>query len=256
MAVATFLTAVLARFLFTYGWSWNEGMMFGAILSATDPVAVVALLRDIGASKKLAMVIEGEALLNDGAAIVFFNVFLNLVTSDEGISVCGVDMSPIVRGVDMSPIVTGMVTDASSVAKWYITGTWDTQMDIAQVLQVDESAKRPVIAHGPKRTIWKRVEPPPGDKMYYFTQLALQLNEPEEGVAPTDARNRPDQRAMEIGAWDEANRIKVQLEEKQRARRKKMEAEAEAALKRGEEPPVHKPMWFERSKDPVTAKVV
>ncbi|XP_052800519.1 oxysterol-binding protein 1-like [Mya arenaria] len=152
--------------------------------------------------------------------------------------------------------VTGMVTDASSVAKWYITGTWDTQMDIAQVLQVDESAKRPVIAHGPKRTIWKRVEPPPGDKMYYFTQLALQLNEPEEGVAPTDARNRPDQRAMEIGAWDEANRIKVQLEEKQRARRKKMEAEAEAALKRGEEPPVHKPMWFERSKDPVTGEMV
>jgi len=34
--------------MFTYGWSWNEGMMFGSILSATDPVAVVALLRDIG----------------------------------------------------------------------------------------------------------------------------------------------------------------------------------------------------------------
>lgn len=59
-------------------------MMFGAILSATDPVAVVALLRDVGASKQLAMVIEGEALLNDGAAIVFFNVFLRLVTSEHG----------------------------------------------------------------------------------------------------------------------------------------------------------------------------
>jgi len=36
-------------------------------------------------------------------------------------------------------------------------------------------------------------------------------------VAPTDSRNRPDQRLMEEGNWDEANRVKVFLEEKQRA---------------------------------------
>jgi sodium/hydrogen exchanger 10/11 len=70
--------------MFTYNWDWYQAMMFGSILSATDPVAVVALLRDLGASKQLAMVIEGEALLNDGAAIVFFNVFLRLVTSEQG----------------------------------------------------------------------------------------------------------------------------------------------------------------------------
>ena len=40
--------------------------------------------------------------------------------------------------------------------------------------------------------------------MYYFTELAVQLNEPEEGVAPTDSRRRPDQRLMEEGRWDEA----------------------------------------------------
>lgn len=74
---------------------------------------------------------------------------------------------------------------------------------------------------------------PGADKMYFFTQLAIQLNEPEPNVAPTDARNRPDQRHMENGNWDDANRIKVQLEEKQRTKRKKMEAEAEEALKRG-----------------------
>ena len=39
-----------------------------------------------GASKQMAMVIEGEALLNDGAAIVFFNVFLKLITSEINIS--------------------------------------------------------------------------------------------------------------------------------------------------------------------------
>lgn len=46
--------------------------MFGAILSATDPVAVVALLRDLGTSKRLATLIEAESLLNDGTAFVFF----------------------------------------------------------------------------------------------------------------------------------------------------------------------------------------
>ena len=69
--------------------------------------------------------------------------------------------------------------------------------------------------------------------MYHFTKLAIELNEKEDGVAPTDARNRPDQRYMEDGNWDDANKTKVLLEEKQRAKRKKMEAEAEEAMKKG-----------------------
>lgn len=39
--------------------------------------------------------------------------------------------------------------------------------------------------------------------------LAAQLNEPEEGVAPTDSRMRPDQRLMEEGKWDLSNKQKV-----------------------------------------------
>lgn len=71
--------------------------------------------------------------------------------------------------------------------------------------------------------------------MYNFTSLAITLNEPEEGVAPTDSRLRPDQRAMEEGRWDEANKLKQELEEKQRAARKKREAEMEEASKRGKD---------------------
>jgi hypothetical protein len=61
--------------------------------------------------------------------------------------------------------------------------------------------------------------------MYNFTELAVQLNEPEEGVAPTDTRLRPDQRLMEVAKWDEANEEKIRLEDKQRTLRKKREAE-------------------------------
>ncbi|GAB4379481.1 MAG: cation:proton antiporter [Salibacteraceae bacterium] len=58
------------------GWAnWSLAFMFGAVISATDPVAVVALLKELGASKKLGTLIEGESLLNDGTAIVLFMVF-------------------------------------------------------------------------------------------------------------------------------------------------------------------------------------
>ncbi|XP_055996016.1 sodium/hydrogen exchanger 10-like isoform X4 [Ostrea edulis] len=86
LAMASLFTCLLARYLFTYEWDWNIGMMFGSILSATDPVAVVALLRDLGASKQLAMVVEGESLVNDGTAIVFYNVFVQLATSEKGLT--------------------------------------------------------------------------------------------------------------------------------------------------------------------------
>ena len=52
--------------------------MFGSIISATDPVAVVALLKQLGASKRLSTMIEGESLLNDGTAMVAFTVFLDI----------------------------------------------------------------------------------------------------------------------------------------------------------------------------------
>ncbi|KAK6191720.1 hypothetical protein SNE40_003331 [Patella caerulea] len=86
LALSSFLICIMSRYLFTYEWTWTVGMVFGSILSATDPVAVVAILREVGASKQLSMVIEGESLLNDGAAIVFFNIFLTLCTSEVGLS--------------------------------------------------------------------------------------------------------------------------------------------------------------------------
>ena len=57
--------------------------LFGAVVSATDPVAVVALLKELGASKKLGTLIEGESLLNDGTAIVAFVLLIGVVTGAE-----------------------------------------------------------------------------------------------------------------------------------------------------------------------------
>jgi CPA1 family monovalent cation:H+ antiporter len=51
-------------------------LVFGALISATDPVAVVALFRTLSVPKRLAVLIEGESLFNDGTAIVLFNLML------------------------------------------------------------------------------------------------------------------------------------------------------------------------------------
>lgn len=71
------------------------------------------------------------------------------------------------------------------------------------------------------------------ENMHFFSSLALTLNEPEEGVARTDSRLRPDQRLMEAGLWDEANSQKQRLEERQRLERKRR-AQANQALEEGE----------------------
>jgi len=47
--------------------------------------------------------------------------------------------------------------------------------------------------------------------MYNFTLFALELNEPEEGVAPTDSQLRPEQRLMGKGFWEEANKEKRKI---------------------------------------------
>ena len=76
--IGTALTAISTHYLMkpNYGgWDFYLCCTFGSIVSATDPVAVVGLLKDLGASPVLTMQITGESLLNDGVAIVLFSLF-------------------------------------------------------------------------------------------------------------------------------------------------------------------------------------
>ena len=78
--VSTILSALMVRYVMDYDFSWSVALTFGAIISATDPVAVVALLSELGASKRLSTIIESESLLNDGSAMVLFTIFLEFAT--------------------------------------------------------------------------------------------------------------------------------------------------------------------------------
>ena len=76
---ATVLSAMMMRYILWYDIPWSSALLYGSIISATDPVAVVSLLKELGASKRLATMIEGESLLNDGTAMVLFLVILEIV---------------------------------------------------------------------------------------------------------------------------------------------------------------------------------
>lgn len=96
----TVLTALVAYYLLPFGWSFNFCMMFGSILSATDPVAVAALLEQVGAPPRLKVHISGEALMNDGSAIVFFSIFALRFVYELNIEGEGEDVG-LARGVGL-----------------------------------------------------------------------------------------------------------------------------------------------------------
>lgn len=85
---STFATAAVMYYVLgfsseTNNMSWIACVLFGAIISATDPVAVVALLKELGVSKRISTLIEGESLLNDGTALVLFLVLQEMVEGED-----------------------------------------------------------------------------------------------------------------------------------------------------------------------------
>jgi len=84
VVVAISLTAAICTLAFRVlgldpGFSMTMGLVFGGLIAATDPIAVVALFRSMHTSPRLTTVIEGESLLNDGTSIVFLTLILGYV---------------------------------------------------------------------------------------------------------------------------------------------------------------------------------
>jgi CPA1 family monovalent cation:H+ antiporter len=83
--VLAVLAVVVATFSVGYALAWASGLplaaclLIGAIVSTTDPSAVVSIFRSLSAPRRLARIIEGESLLNDAAAIALFGLFMGFV---------------------------------------------------------------------------------------------------------------------------------------------------------------------------------
>jgi CPA1 family monovalent cation:H+ antiporter len=76
---AVILTPVVNTLHLEQNFTWQYALVFGALIAATDPIAVVAVFRSLGAPRRLSVLLDGESLLNDGTAIVFFTLSLSLV---------------------------------------------------------------------------------------------------------------------------------------------------------------------------------
>ncbi len=65
---------------------WTVSLLFGALISATDPVAILAIFKEMKTPSKLTTLVDGESLINDGTALVLFQVFLGVAIGEVAIS--------------------------------------------------------------------------------------------------------------------------------------------------------------------------
>lgn len=81
--VGVFLTVVLIGALAHYGLglAWPSAFLLGAIVAATDPIAVVTLLRQLGAPRGLEAILDGESLFNDGTGVAVFSAVLGTIVT-------------------------------------------------------------------------------------------------------------------------------------------------------------------------------
>jgi len=111
LVISTFLIGGGLWWLF--GFDFTLMLLFGALISATDPVAVIALFRELGAPSRLTTLVEGESLFNDATAIVLFNTLLALAVSGvvawSDVSYAAVDFLRVFLGGIVFGAIIGLV---------------------------------------------------------------------------------------------------------------------------------------------------
>ncbi len=118
--LGVFSTVVVIGVLahFGLGLDWASGILLGSIVAATDPIAVVNLLRQVGAPGGLKAILEGESLFNDGTGFAVFSAVLASIMSVIGLGVgaVGVLLLRFVREAELEIMITLVVAYGAYLA--------------------------------------------------------------------------------------------------------------------------------------------
>ncbi|KAI8847178.1 Oxysterol-binding protein [Chytridium lagenaria] len=156
--------------------------------------------------------------------------------------------------------IVGVYKDRRGNVRWNLVGSWGDKLTATRVGPPPGPSHQCLPS---TLTLWaRRAAHPLSQHLFNQTPFAMKLNELTEELKsflpPTDSRLRLDQRAMEEGKWDDANKSKEQLEIVQRVRRRAIVSEYEATGRPSGplDPPDAwwNPRWFVRTIDPETGE--
>jgi len=79
------ISALIVGYPLAYFWHipLNDALLFGALISPTDPVSVLAIMKKVKAPERLRTILEAESLFNDGTGVVLFMVILTMIQNDQ-----------------------------------------------------------------------------------------------------------------------------------------------------------------------------
>lgn len=157
---STLIACVVTGFLLHYALGWlgvtlglAYALVFGALISPTDPIAALAILKAAGLPKRLEAIINGESLFNDGVGVVLFTVFLAYATGS------GEEGSPLVLflrevlggvglGLGVGLVIHLVLTRTTQYALHLLMTLGSVALGYSVALQIDVSGPIAMVVAG------------------------------------------------------------------------------------------------------------